>query len=387
MEAPHVQLILDRREVPPPLQAALQRVNARVSVRSLGKALSSGVSPTADVCVILPGCDEPPDVLDQILTDASKQACGAMVIPPVGALAPERNAALAPSFGNLNAEELTGRIKALCEIRHPLRRMREELDQLRRQHAELASDARRREEQIRLASQVQSDLLPDPLPDSEPLSIHTLYIPADCISGDIYDIQQLDDEHFSFSIADATGHGLPAALLTLLTKNSFRGRESLGEASRIIPPDELLRRINEELVSSGLSQAQFISGLHAVFHRATGRIQWARGGSPYPLLLRPGDYPRQIRSAGGLLGADAQQDFEMAELGLEPGDTLLLYTDGLETLLVGRHCDPAAMLSCSWLDRVATDGPEAALADLKKRAESGRAGTRDDITVLALRMN
>lgn len=394
MNTPHVQLILDRATVPPPLRTALNRVKARVSVRSLEKARTRGVSPTADVCVLLPAGGEPADVLAEILAGASDQACATMVIPPAGtdagAMWQGMDPRLGTGVGSLNADELTGRIRALCEIRHPLRSMREELRRLRRRDEQLTLDAREREQQLRLASQIQQDLLPEPLTDAGPLRVSTLYLPADHVSGDIYDIARLDETHFSFSLADATGHGMPAALLTILIKNSFRGKEIVGDTYRIIEPDEVLNRLNQELLQTSLSQCQFITGLHAVFDSASHELRFARGGSPYPVLLRPGEAPRQIRTAGGLMGVFENQTFEVGRIRLEPGDTLLFYTDGLEALLLGPQasCTDAAILRSDWLDRVRIDGPDAALEHLRTLAatRSDADWIHDDITAIALRL-
>jgi sigma-B regulation protein RsbU (phosphoserine phosphatase) len=315
-----------------------------------------------------------------------------MVLPPeeVGSSRIQRRPG---SAGNapVSADELTGRIRALCDVRRPMQRMREQLDQLRRRDERLAASAREREEQLRLASQIQLDLLPEPIIDAHPLSVSTLYLPADHISGDIYDVARLDEDRYAFSIADATGHGIPAALLTILIKRSFRGKEIIDGSYRIIEPDELLARLNQELLSTGLTQCQFITALHAIFDTATREIRWARGGSPYPILLRPGDVPRQLRSAGGLIGALDGQSFEVASHQLEPGDTLLLYTDGLEALLLGREaiCTDGAILDCGWLDQVRVDGPQVALQQIRDRASRLRQDEwpRDDISVIALTLN
>lgn len=403
LDTPHVQLILDQSMVPPPLQNALNRINARVSIRSLDKALVSGVSSTADVCVILPGAQGSPDVLDRILADASHQACATMVLPGIEAADPPSEieqesasgllgrAAAEPAAVTMSTDELTGHIKALCEIRHPLCRLRDELARLRRRHAELASGARQFKEQLSLAGQIQNDLLPEPLLDTGPLTISTLYLPADRVSGDIYDISRLDEERLSFSIADATGHGLPAALLTIFIKNSLRGREIVDGSYRIIEPDQLLERLNRDLLGTNLTQCQFITALNAIFDRTTGRIRWARGGVPYPILIRSGEKPRQIPSEGGLIGAFSGQSFEVVTHDFAPGDTLLFYTDGLEALLMTRRTghNEASLLQSTWIDRLAIDGPQTALAEIHQEAINtpDTDWPKDDITAIAIRMN
>lgn len=391
MGTPHVQLILDRTPVPASLQTALNRVNARVSVRSMSKAVATGISPSADICVILPNTDESPDILDQILAEASDRACATMVLPAETTSDFDIQRRLNPNTSEgMTADELTGRIRALCEIRRPLLEMRDQLDLLRRRDEKLMASARERDEQLRLASQIQLDLLPGPLVDAEPLSVSTLYLPADHISGDIYDVARVDEDRFSFSIADATGHGVPAALLTILIKRSFRSKEIINGSYRIIEPDELLNRLNQEMLSTGFSACQFITGLHGIFDRTTSEFRWARGGAPYPILLRPGELPRQLRTEGGLIGAVEGQHFEVGAQQLEPGDTLLMYTDGLEALLLGREsiCSDGAILESPWLNQVAIDGPDAALASIREKAAAmaDHEWPRDDISVVAIHM-
>ncbi len=161
--------------------------------------------------------------------------------------------------------------------------------------------------QLRLASQVQRDLLPDPLPNLDGIDCRTLYCPAGYVSGDTYDIARIDETHVAISLADATGHGVPAALLTVLIKHYFRGKEVLDGSYRIIPPDEVLSRLNRDLIDTNLSQCQFVAGLHSVYDTTTRHIVWARGGAPYPILIRQGQFARQVRSAGGLIGAFEEQ--------------------------------------------------------------------------------
>jgi len=380
-------------------------VNARVSVRSLDKALASGVSPSADVCVLLPAADRPSDTLTRFLDEAPDRACATLVIPsserqdytntstagPGDRLAEHR---LTPGGWTapepLNADELTGRIKALCDIGHPLRKMREELNRLRRNQGQrqISSEFA---EQLRLDSQIQNDLLPHPMIDTGPLSIRTLYMPADFVSGDTYDIVRLDEDRFGFSIADATGHGLPAALVAILVKNSLRGKEIVNGSYHIIEPDDLLRRLNRELIAAQLQQCHFITALNAIFDQTTNQIRWARGGVPYPILIRPGQPPRQMRSVGGLIGAFQEQNFEVITHRFEPGDMLLFYTDGLEAFLVGKNValGSEAILDTDWIKQLAAEGPDASLDEIKNLAANRTSSdwSQDDITALVLQMS
>lgn len=400
MDTPHVQVILDQNTVPAPLQTALHRVKARVSLRSMDKALTSGISPTADVCVILPQKRATPDVLDRILADACDRACATMVLPTAGD-SPARPSQLEETgrfvegahaeSGALNADELTGRIKALCEVRSPLRQMRAELDHLRQREAERRQGSHLLDEQLRLASEIQRDLLPGPLPDTDPLVIDALYLPADFVSGDIYDVSRLDEHHVGVSLADATGQGLPAALLTIFIKNTFRGKEITGDSYRILQPDEILTRLNAEIMNARLSHCQFVTGLHAVFDQRSGQIRWARGGIPYPVLVHPNRPPRRLVSTGTFIGAFERPQFEVATHTFEADDTMLFFTDGMESML--HRFDPAFVAGdleqSHWLRRLTDDGIAEAMEEIRRWAEPtpDAPERRDDLTLLALRMS
>lgn len=406
MEEPHVQIIVDGDPVPLSLKTALNRVGARVSIRSLSKAAHCGLSPSTDVCIILPKVDHAPDLLERIVCHASDRACATMVLhaAPIRVPAPQVighdeshvNVAVrrlaAPETSNvlsLNADELTGRLKALCDIRRPLRRLQAELDQLRKIRHAGDEAVQSLDDQLRLAGQVQTDLLPEPLADTHPLSISTLYLPAEYVSGDIYDIARLDETHIGFSIADATGHGLPAALLTFLIKRSLRGKEIFNNTYRIVEPDELLVRLNEDLIQAPLSQCQFVTALHAVFDSATGSIRWARGGFPYPILVREGQPARLLFSEGGLIGA-FDQHFEVVSHSLERGDTLVFYSDGLDALLLHPTENSATtILETDWVRLLEREGVEPALSAIRDRVAAAGKGDwhEDDITVIALHMN
>jgi hypothetical protein len=124
MAEPHVQLILDRSYVPPSLQKALNRLRARVSIRSLNKALNGGVSNSADVCLVLTDTDQSSDTLDRILRQSNERACAMMVVTPEGITTPREpgiDTRLRAADAPATTDELAGRIRALCEIRRPMR--------------------------------------------------------------------------------------------------------------------------------------------------------------------------------------------------------------------------------------------------------------------------
>jgi sigma-B regulation protein RsbU (phosphoserine phosphatase) len=244
------------------------------------------------------------------------------------------------------------------------------------------------EQQLWLASQVQRDLLPDPMPRSTTAAFHGLFLPADRVSGDIYDVVRLDEDTLGVSIADATGHGIPAALLTVFIKRGFRGKTIENGSYRILEPDEVLHAMNRDLLDTRLSHCQFVTAAHAVYNERTRTVRFARGGLPYPVWVRPGCEPRLLRSTGVLLGAVEKPPLDIVEMTLEPGDRLFFYTDGLEALLCGRRPgeDPFDLSITPWFRALPDRPTEQALEDVAaiRRSVSPDAWPVDDITLVTV---
>jgi sigma-B regulation protein RsbU (phosphoserine phosphatase) len=244
------------------------------------------------------------------------------------------------------------------------------------------------DEQLRLASQVQRDLLPDPMPVSASARFHALFLPADHVSGDIYDVVRLDESRLAISLADATGHGLPAALLTVLIKRSFRGKTIENGSYRIMEPDEVLRNMNREFLDMNLSHCQFVTGLHAIYDEQRRCIRWGRGGLPHPVFVRPDAEPRFVRSTGVLVGAVESPVFDVVEQPLQPGDQVYFYTDGLEALLCRRRAgeNPFDISSSPWFRALPGRNPADALAEVAeiRRTTPPDAWPFDDITVVCI---
>lgn len=244
------------------------------------------------------------------------------------------------------------------------------------------------DEQLRLASQVQRDLLPNPMPLSPSACFHALYLPADHVSGDIYDVVRLDEAHMAISLADATGHGMPAALLTVLIKRSFRGKTIDNGSYRIMEPDEVLRNMNRELLDMNLSHCQFVTGLHAIYDESRRCLRWARGGLPHPVLVRADEDPSFVRTTGVLLGAVENPLFDVVEQPLKPGDVIYFYTDGLEALLCRRSAgeNPFDISTSPWFMSLVGRQPADVLAEIAqiRRDIPPDAWPFDDISVVCV---
>src|SRR5665213_2378159 len=144
-------------------------------------------------------------------------------------------------------------VRQLETVQHEMDSLRGELNQVRRRDETLNFYMHRLDEELRLAARLQQDFLPKILPQLGQVHFHTLFRPAGYVSGDLYDVTRLDERHIGFYIADAVGHGMPAALLTMFIKHALVTKEIVGNAYRLLTPSESLARLNMSLIDQNLS--------------------------------------------------------------------------------------------------------------------------------------
>ena len=238
-------------------------------------------------------------------------------------------------------------------------------------------------EEMRLAARLQRDFLPQSLPEVGPVRFGVVFRPASWLSGDIYDIIRLDETHVGFYVADAMGHGMPAALLTMFVKKALQTKQIIGNTYQIVPPEVSLARLNADICDQGLSSCQFCTAVYAVLDTAELTLTFARAGHPEPLLIRPNGSAQRLESRGSLLGVFPQDDIEPRRVQLGPGDRLLAYSDGAEEVLCHNPAGPRRQLedlAAPW----AAVPRDQLLAELTARADARRPGNRydDDITFI-----
>ncbi len=188
-------------------------------------------------------------------------------------------------------------------------------------------------EQLRLAGLVQQDFLPAKLPNLETVRWATVFLPAEWVSGDIYDIARIDEEYIGFYVADVVGHGMPAALLTIFLKQALVMRQNTESSYHIFSPAEAMVNLNARMAGQKLSGYQFATCCYCILNVRTLKLTYARAGHPYPVLIRAGQQPQPLETQGTLLGIFGQAEYVEETIQLEPADKLLIYSDGAEAIL------------------------------------------------------
>ena len=240
-------------------------------------------------------------------------------------------------------------------------------------------------EQLRLAGLVQQDFLPAKLPNTDEVEWATIFLPAEWVSGDIYDIVRVDEQHIGFYVADIVGHGMPAALLTIFLKQALVMRETIGNNYHIFSPAEVMNNLNTRMTAQKLSGYQFATCCYCLLNVKTLQLTYARAGHPYPILIRFGQQPEQLQIRGSLLGIFEQAEYVQRTVQLQPGDKLLLFSDGIEPY-IGRFDDQGGFVFdkefCNMKDSPITDIIDFLNAVLQSQAIDPT--EVDDITVIGL---
>jgi PAS domain S-box-containing protein len=185
-----------------------------------------------------------------------------------------------------------------------------------------AQQRERIEQELRIARLIQQTLLPKALPELSGYDIAAYYKPAREVGGDFYDFLRLHDGRLGLVMGDATGKGMPAALVMATTRSILR---AIGQSSD--SPGEVLKRANEALVSD-IPPNMFVTCFYAILDPETGRLRYANAGHDLPYLRHSGD-TEELMARGMPLGLMPGMHYEQRELVLEAGNSVLFYSDGL----------------------------------------------------------
>lgn len=264
-----------------------------------------------------------------------------------------------------------------------LNALRGELELYRRRDQALNGQMDRLDEELRLAAKLQRDFLPKTLPQVGNVRFNVLFRPAGYVSGDIYDVMRLDETHVGFYVADAIGHGMPAALLSMFLKRALITKEITQDGYRLLEPGETMRKLNEALVEQNLSQATFATALYGKINTRTLELQFARGGHPSPIVLGRDGALTELPATGGLLGIFSDETYDSGQTRLSSGDRLIIFSDGAELIFSdARDFDPQRWRLA--LQQRASMSTSELLHDLSDQINhtSGSLDARDDLTIV-----
>jgi sigma-B regulation protein RsbU (phosphoserine phosphatase) len=250
-----------------------------------------------------------------------------------------------------------------------------------RLYQEVADRERRMDADLKAASDLQALLLPGQAPDVKGLEIGVGLRPAREISGDIYDFFEHAEDHVVIAFGDVSGKGVAAALFGALMSGLLRSL-----APRRRSPAVLLKALNDKLIERKV-ESRYVALLLMLWHPHSGELSMANAGALPPMICRSGEMAK-LRVEGVPLGLLEGCEYEETTFQTRPGDTIVLYSDGIPDQLNDRgeeygrsrlakvlrkHCKESASVL-----------PERILSDLDRF--SAGAAKFDDQTLLVIKV-
>lgn len=214
--------------------------------------------------------------------------------------------------------------------------LKEAFEKIDRQNQDLSRANDRMKRDLDAAARVQRTLLPEKLPAIPGLRFAWSYKPCDELAGDALNIEPINDSLIALYLLDVSGHGVPAALLSVTAVRSLHpvagGAACLvagpGANPEAVPPIEVASKLNAlyPMESNGSHYFTLVYGLLDIHTR---QLRFTAAGHPGPILARRGEPPRRIELSGLPIGMFDAADYEQSVLDLQPGDRLYFHSDGL----------------------------------------------------------
>ena len=179
------------------------------------------------------------------------------------------------------------------------------------------------QEQLRLASQIQLGLLPKTAPKIPGYDLAGKSIPAQAVGGDYFDYIPIDDRRMALCLGDVSGKGLPASLLMANTQATLRGQSLLTSSAK-----ECIARSNMLLYRS-TSDEKFVTLFYGILEHTQHKLLFCNAGHDNPYILSSQKEPRRLKTGGVVLSVIEDFPYQEEEVAMEPGETLVIYSDGL----------------------------------------------------------
>lgn len=248
-----------------------------------------------------------------------------------------------------------------------------------------ATSARERiEGELNVARDIQMGLLPKTFPafpDRPEIDLHSLLVSAREVGGDLFDYYFLDDHRLCFTIGDVAGKGVPAALFMAITKTLIKAAAETDD-----DPAAMLTKVNDDL-SRDNPNAIFVTLLIGILDVRTGHVRYGNAGHNPPLVRRRTGTVDMLRGISGpAVGVMEDMAYATLETTLAPGDTIVLYTDGITEAMNAEHAlyGETRLVSLVGNGEAPSSGAlvDALMADVAAHVEG--AEQSDDITILVL---
>ncbi len=241
----------------------------------------------------------------------------------------------------------------------------------------------RLQEEVNMARQIQLDLLPSRPPVLPHAVISASSTPSRTIGGDYYDFIALNDHNrVGIVIADASGKGMPAALLIAQVQAIIRSEVLNGN-----PIPKVMQNMNQHVVSS-TSAEKFVTLFYAELDKSTGVMHYANAGHNYPLLVRSDGKVEHLKVGGPIIGAFPGVDYESSSVQLAPRDLVFFFTDGLSEAMNSNGTEYGEKRIAEFVVQRRHESAQAILDEILSdvRRFDPTTPPQDDTTIITLKM-
>ena len=184
------------------------------------------------------------------------------------------------------------------------------------------------DEELQSAMMVQKAMLPQEMPGVGDVSMAAFWRPSSDVSGDFYQAEMLDRTRMGVFLADAAGHGVASALMTMIMARSF---EPCSDDGRILSTGEVMQMVNKALCKIERSRSRFATGIYVIVDCENGELTYSTAGHPAPMILGGERIEAlDLEDGGPGMGIFEDSTFETMHATLEDGHSLLMYSDGFE---------------------------------------------------------
>jgi sigma-B regulation protein RsbU (phosphoserine phosphatase) len=268
--------------------------------------------------------------------------------------------------------------------------------ELARINMQLQSSHRRIEDDLKAAAWMQQRLLPPPELKANGVRCQWRLEPSGYVAGDIFNFFAMDEKEVGFYLLDVSGHGVPAAMLSvtlsmILTPDVTRGSplKSLNRAtqvSEILPPGDAIRELNRRFQSK---DDRYFTMVYGLFDTRSSRLRVAQAGHPGPVLMRQHGQPTILGTGGMPVGIWPEIEFDCFDLPVTPGDRLLLYSDGVTECVNVKGEAFGEKRLLAFLAERASQPLDSILEGLLKEIRKWRNNieSSDDVSLLAIEAN
>lgn len=269
-----------------------------------------------------------------------------------------------------------GRTTHYIGIQSDVTRRRQAEDSLRTANEQLKRD-------LNAAAQVQQALLPKTLPEVDGYEFAWRYRPCQELAGDTLNIMWLDTTHVAVYVLDVCGHGVRAALHSFSLGQDLRPRP---DGPDLQNPQEIFERLNRKYpidAETGI----FFTILYGVLNTATGEFTYSSAGHPGPVLIQDGKAPHIIETHSYPIGVSEDVEYISETVPLDPGDKLILYTDGVVEALSSRDIPFGQRRFLKTLDRNRSASIDESLDAVMKSLDNWacHVNLRDDLSLIGIR--